>query len=45
VQLAVEVLGLFLAAVALGCLVVICVRSMGRGSMGKSVMDRVGGGH
>jgi hypothetical protein len=39
-QLAVEVLGLFLAAVALVGLVVVCVRSMGRG-----VMDRVGGGH
>jgi len=40
VRLAVEVLGLFLAAVVLGGLVVVCVRGMGR-----DVVDRVGGGH
>jgi len=38
-RMAVEVAALFLAAVVLGSMVVVCSR------MGRGVMDHVGGGH
>ena len=38
-RMAMEVAALFLAAVVLGALVVVCAR------MGRGVMDHVGGGH
>jgi len=41
--MAVEITALFLAAVVLGVLVVVCAR-MGM-EMGRGVVDRVGGGH